>query len=91
MVVAVEHYLKNIKNHLRERGYRVCDLETCREPVDAAVYREMSILDIPLAPEHFARFENGPQSVGILLVCAENRTPEEVEQILQQKVYGHLF
>lgn len=87
MVVAVEQGLDDIKEYLIIRGFRVVDLGS-KSPFNAAVYKNTRLSDI-YVPQRNALLSGG--SSGVFMVCAQGKTPTEIEAILRQKTYGNLF
>ena len=85
MVVAVENGLDNIKNHLKNSGYKVVDAEGYRGAVDAYVYENAGF---SLAGEYNFLTQNSSYSNEILIVNAKNKSPQEVLSILINRVYG---
>lgn len=88
MVVAVERGLENIKEHLKLYGYEVCDFSENRL-FDAVVFKDTPIGSIPVVNSTTASLSG--KSGGVFLVCAKNKSPEEVESILSKKSYTNLF
>ena len=84
MIVAVQKGLDNMKASLRELGHDVVDYGDYKYPVDAIVYMggdggfTMST-DI-----------SGP-AMGVFLINAKGKTPQEVDAMLKRRLYTPLF
>ncbi|WHH59618.1 YkuS family protein [Petroclostridium sp. X23] len=93
MVVAVQKGLENIKEKLREKGYDVVTFGEYNYPIDAVVYNgagfEGSFVTNNNMPSLSA--STADRSYGVFLVNATNRTIEEIDHMLQRKVYSPLF
>lgn len=85
MVIAVERGLNDIKKHLEFKGYTVVDGYSYRGAIDAYVYENMgfSVID-----DFNSYSQNSAQSAGVLIVNAKNKSPEEIADILKNRVYG---
>lgn len=88
MVVAVEKGLDDIKKYLLSQRYEVCDFSENRL-YDAVVFENMQIGNIPVVNSVTASASG--KSGGVFLVCAKNKTPEEIEGVLRKKSYTNLF
>lgn len=88
MVVAVEKGLDDIRNHLLSCGYEVSDFLENRL-YDAVVFKNTPIGNIPVVNSTTASLSG--RTSGVFLVCAKNKTPEEIESILRKKSYTNLF
>lgn len=87
MVVAVESTLTKLKTSLANMGYCVVEYETYQLPVDAIVYE--SIYLKPCSDFNFINsneFQNG-----ILMICAKNKTADDIDYILRNRTYSPLF
>lgn len=84
MVVAVQNELRHIAEYLRRVGFEVVSYETYSHPIDALVYHgsAFSFSAIHSVPSH---------EMGILLVCADGKTPQQIQKILEKKIYSPLF
>ncbi len=84
MVVEVEKGLWEIRNYLISSGFTVAD-NNFKGRVDAYVYQNLGI----------AQYNNLTQSVnadsGILMINALNKTPEDVANILKNRIYGDIL
>lgn len=87
MVIAVEKGLDSIANHLKTLGYTVVD-ENYKNSIDAYVYENAGIMEIE---SYNFLSQSTFDSRGILMVNAKNKTPEEVAQILQNRIYGDIL
>ncbi len=88
MVVAVEKGLDDVRNYLLSRGYEVSDFSE-NKLYDAVVFKNTPIGNIPVVNSATASLSG--KSGGVFLVCAKNKTPEEIEKILSKKSYTSLF
>ena len=94
-VVALEEGLEDIEKYLREKGIHIVSLEDEQSPVDAIVYKGRSISEIQL--DHLNNVSNsidnynGENSFGVLLVNAQNKTPQQVYEIIKNRAYEHLI
>lgn len=85
MKISVENGLENIKEHLISKGYEIVPENSV---ADAYIYENTPISSIPAVnASPVATLAENP----ILLVCAKNRTIEEIEATLKQKTYNKLF
>lgn len=84
MVVAVQNELRHIAEYLRKTGFEVVSYETYSHPIDALVYHgsAFSFSAIHSVPSH---------EMGILLVCADGKTPQQIQKMLEKKIYSPLF
>ena len=84
MVVAVQNELRHIAEYLRKVGFEVVSYESYAHPIDALVYHggAFSFSAIHSVPSH---------ETGILLVCADGKTPQQIQKILEKKIYSPLF
>ncbi len=88
MVVAVEKGLDDVKSYLQSRGYEVLDISENRV-FDAVVFKNTNIGEIPVRSNTVSSMSG--RTSGVFLVCAKNRTPEEIERVLSKKSYTNLF
>ena len=88
MVVAVEQGLENIKKYLESCGFKVYDFSE-NKLFDAVVFKDTPIGSIPVVNSATASLSG--KSGGVFLVCAKNKSPEEVASILSKKSYTNLF
>lgn len=85
MKISVEKGLDDIENYLASRGYEIVSEDSV---ADAYIYKNTPLSSIPARNfSPIASIASDP----ILLVCAKNRTNEEIEAIIQQKTYNKLF
>ena len=83
MTVAVQKGLANMKNSLSALGFDTVYYGEYTHPVDAIVYKGISS-EIMMKSE--------PVSAGsVFLVDCTNKTPAEVADILNRKLYTPLF
>ena len=86
MIVAVENGLFDIKRELSMRGYTTVWLDGCNFPIDAIVYKS-----IHLKPWDDAYFKNSGDLSGILMIYANNKSIDEIDNILRTRMYGPLL
>lgn len=86
MIIAVEEGLNNIKSKLSANGYDVVDLENCAMYVDAIVYKS-----IHLDAQIKTNLMNLANPNGILMIYANNKSFDEIDNILKTKVYSPLL
>lgn len=94
-IVALEEGLEDIEKFLRKKGLQTVSLESGNLAVDAVVYKDRRLSEMPL--EHLtssldsAYDYNGEGAFGVLLVNAQNKTPQQVYEIIKNRVYEHLL
>ena len=95
-VVALEQGLEHIGEYLKSKGYTVVPWEQAPMAVDAVVYTGRKLDDI--YSNSFSQVrnalsddikENNP--CGVLLVNAQNKTPEQVYEIIKNRVYENII
>lgn len=86
MIIAVEEGLENIKSKLSANGYKVVGLENCDMNVDAIVYKS-----IHLDTQIKTNLMNLANPNGILMIYANNKSFDEIDNILKTKVYSPLL
>jgi hypothetical protein len=98
MIVAVQRGLENIKELLRDRGYDVVTLGEYNYPIDAIVYTgqglEASYIsnnNFPHLISHTIGYDRTDRSYGVLMINATNKSIEEIDYMLKNKVYSPLF
>lgn len=100
MVVAVQKGLENLKEKLREKGYDVVTLGEYNYPIDGIVYAGHGLGEsyvknnnMPNLTSHrqMAGFGDMNRSYGVLMVNAVNKSIDEIDLILKNKVYSPLF
>lgn len=85
MKISVENGLENIKEHLISRGYEIVPEGSV---ADAYIYENTPLSSIPAKnASPIATLAENP----ILLICAKNRTIDEIELTLKQKTYNKIF
>ena len=83
MIVAVQKGLTNMKEGLSSLGFDTVVYGEYNYPIDAIVYRGISsALMMSTEPFH---------SNSVFLVDCSNKTPKEVADILNRKLYTPLF
>lgn len=85
MVIAIERGLTQIQRYLEYKGYTVVDGYSYRGAIDAYVYENMGM---SVTDDFNSYSQNSTQPTGILIVNAKNKSPEEIENILKNRVYG---
>ena len=85
MIVAVERGLENIKNYLENSGYNVVYADGYKGAIDAYVYKNAGISYVN-SYNTFA--QNSGNYSGVLIVNAKNKSLQDVEEILKNRVYG---
>lgn len=94
-VVALEDGLEDIKEYLRNKGFRIVAWNDTNSAVDAVVYMGRKLEDIRdtgfLPAADSAYNYTGSESYGVLLVNAQNRTPQEVYEIIKNRAYEHFI
>jgi hypothetical protein len=94
-VIALEEGLEDIGEFLRNKGFQVIAWGDQNSPIDAVVYigrrlDEIQATQFPSAMESLYDYTGG-DSYGVLLVNAQNRTPQEVYEIIKNRVYEHFI
>ncbi len=85
MKISIEKGLENIKEYLVLKGYEIVPENSV---ADAYIYENTPISSIPVKnASPVAALAENP----ILLICAKNRSFEEIENTLKQKTYTKLF
>ncbi len=83
MTVALEGSLAHYRKDLEQAGHLVVSLYDRTVPVDAVIYENESIINMP------EFMQSGTQnSNGILMICAGQLSPETILSMLNQKSYG---
>ncbi|NLZ51765.1 MAG: YkuS family protein [Thermoanaerobacteraceae bacterium] len=94
-VIALEEGLEDIREYLRNKGLHVVDWSNKNIRVDAVVYRGRSLSAIQSEQIMSATDQiydyTGENSFGVLLVNAQNKTPQEVYEIIKNRVYEHFI
>ena len=93
MVIAVEDGLENLTSELRARGYTVVHYPEYGGVVDAFIYKDDMIQSMAQYQNSFTTdsLENSNSSYGVLVVNANNKSVEQIEAILQKRLYSPLF
>ncbi|MDI3480837.1 MAG: hypothetical protein PWQ97_492 [Tepidanaerobacteraceae bacterium] len=91
-VIALEEGLEDIGEYLRKKGYTTVLWGNSHVAADAVVYKSRKLDDINTAIFNRAVAplldETGNEnSYGVLLVNAQDMTPEEVYEIIKSRVY----
>lgn len=95
-VVALEDGLEDIGEFLRSRGYITVPWGQSNMAVDAVVYTGRKLENIyntayNQAADSLSEDIGESAPYGVLLVNAQDRTPEEVYQIIKNRVYEHFI
>jgi len=95
-VIALEEGLDYIGEFLRSKGYRIVDWNEQNAAVDAVVYTGKKLESInaqAYSPMTSALTEDlsDDRSFGVLLVNAQGKSAEEIYQIINHRVYEHIF
>ncbi|HHV19770.1 MAG TPA: hypothetical protein GXZ27_13200 [Thermoanaerobacterales bacterium] len=94
-VIALEEGLEEIGEFLKNRGFQVVAWGDQNFAVDAVVYmgrRLDEIQSTQFSPALESVYDySGGQSYGVLLVNAQNRTPQEIYEIIKNRVYEHFI
>lgn len=94
MIVAVDENLIELKEALEQRGYKVVRLGE-NKSVDAVVYYnngdETSKGNFIMTDNSVFSGENIRSSNGVFMVNASQRSIEEIDQILKNKIYSPFF
>ena len=85
MKISVEKGLENISEYLTQKGYEIVPENSV---TDAYIYENTPISSIPSA--NFSPVSSLAENP-ILLICAKNRSYDEIEMTLKQKTYNKLF
>ncbi|NMA82666.1 MAG: hypothetical protein GX962_02235 [Epulopiscium sp.] len=97
MIIGIQRGLDQLKEQLKERGYYIVEVDQYRHPIDAYVYTATQADGILENLAVTNQVYTGPEpydsqsSMGVLMVNAYNKTVEEIEQILRERVYTPLF
>ena len=86
MVIAIENGLKALKSHLKDNGYILADYDNCNIPVDVIIYKS-----IHLKPCSDLNFTDISHNNGILMIYGNNKSFDEIDNILKTWTYGPLF
>ncbi|HOC09961.1 MAG: YkuS family protein [Tepidanaerobacteraceae bacterium] len=91
LLVALEEGLEEIKEYLRSKGLQTVNLGNENMAVDAVVYKDRSLSEIQaeqiLSSADSLQDYAGGNSYGVLLVNARDKTPQEVYEIIKNRVY----
>ena len=96
MIVGIQRGLEGYKKRLEERGYRIYYEDEYNYPVDAYIYMtHPNIMDTdydhgPTLTASIEKRSNHKHS-GILLINALNKDIDQIEEILNNRVYSPLF
>lgn len=93
MIVAVDERLKEIKEGLRERGYKIVSFED-HVAVDAIIYYNDGQYKERNSPEmsySSILFNGGLVSSGAFLINGYGKNIDEIKQMLRHRSYSPLF
>ncbi|TYP57422.1 YkuS family protein [Thermosediminibacter litoriperuensis] len=95
-VIALEDGLEELGQYLRQRGFITVPWSQVSGPVDAVVYTGRKLKEITMTPYNSSSEElsdelNPGSPFGVLLVNAEDRTPEEIYEIIKNRIYEHFI
>lgn len=95
MVIAVEEGLGDISEQLRQRGYTIVSYPEYGGVVDAFLYKQDMLSSINQYTNSFITepLENqiSNPSHGVLIINANNKTADQVEEIIKKRLYSSLF
>lgn len=94
-IVAMEEGLESIGVFLKEKGFQVVAWDRRDLPIDAIVYVRQKLEDIQslqsaATPESFYDYAE-TASYGVLLVNAQNKTPEDIYEIIKNRSYESII
>ncbi len=90
MIIAVESGLEGIVRGLREKGYTVVRGPDYNTPVDVFIYKEGLMTKGPTTLD-ITNLDNSSAYYGVLMINANNKSLEEIENILKNRLYSPLF
>ncbi|HHY70748.1 MAG TPA: hypothetical protein GX519_03635 [Thermoanaerobacterales bacterium] len=94
-VIALEEGLEDIGRFLRNKGFQIVNLSDQNSAVNVVVYTGRRLDELQatqfLSPTESIYDYTGGGSYGVLLVNAQNRTPQEVYEIIINRVYEHFI
>ncbi len=95
VIIGIQKGLDSLKEQLEKRGYYVVEAEQFQHGVDVYIYRGIQAEGVL---ENFSVTKQAPMagirdssSLGVLMINAYNKTIDEIEEILQNRVYTSLF
>lgn len=92
MVVAIQEGLGEIKKELLKRGFDVVDLETYNYPIDAIIYKGTSFQISYVSGNNMPAMSSGiRENYGVFMVNSNNRSIDELENMLRTRYYSPLF
>jgi len=95
MIIAMESGLENISEQLRKKGYTIVSYPEYKGMVDAFIYKEDMISGINQYQNNMMtnalENNNTSESKGILIVNANNKNADQIEEILKNRIYSPLF
>ncbi|HHX62137.1 MAG TPA: hypothetical protein GX707_15725 [Epulopiscium sp.] len=95
MVIAVEPGLENISDQLVKRGYTIVNYPEYKGVVDAIIYKKNMINHINEYQNsvmvNALENNNNKPSQGVLIINANNKSANQIEEILRSRVYSPLF
>lgn len=93
MIIAIEKGLNYIKRELEKRGYDTFYIGE-RSVADAIIYKNIDshpYFQVSSAPTTSLLNSNTIDSRGAFLINAENKSFEEILEVLERKTYSPLF
>jgi hypothetical protein len=96
MIIGIQRGLDGLKKKLEEKGYQVYFEDEYPYAIDAFIFNKSLTLpdmDYHDSPVLTASLEKIPcqSNKGVLLICSKNKSLEEIEEILNNRVYSPLF
>ena len=103
MIVAVQKGMETTMQQLRKRGYDVVTFGEYNYPIDSIVYSGQGLessyiksnnipnLTAEMSIEGHGKRTQADRSYGVLMVSAQHKSIDEIDQILKNKVYSPLF
>lgn len=95
-IIALEEGLDDVREFLQSRGFHTVSWGEETTPVDAVVYTGRKLGDIfnqdyNSMTSALADDPVGDRAYGVLLVNAQDKTPQEVYEIIKNRVYEHFI
>jgi hypothetical protein len=92
IIVAVQNGLDKIREGLKNKGYKVVNLEGYNYPIDALVYEGNSFQISHISSNNMPEMTMGTRSsYGVFMVNAAGKSLDEVEAMLKTRKYSPLF
>ena len=87
MYIAIDSKLNSLANYLKTRGYNIIPLNSTNQQIDALVLADFPLWETSLDFDYPASTSQN----GIFMVCAKNKSFEEIESILNNRSYSKIF